>query len=387
MTELYTMTDAIDDLDDFARAHGSAPTAVLRRCVRAAYKEIMLARDWSFLYANGRIQLQAVQTTGTIAYDHTGGTYERQLTLTDATWPEDVADWVVRIDDVVSEVDRRISDTVITLDATLNPGADVDAETSYRAYPLWYLLPTDFGRMLVAMEKASWVIGEYVPFAEMAQLDAYRDTDGDVRQWSVGSPRGKYGRLALYVHPASDTTEPFSFAYRKKARELRYTGYNSAEYAGTIAVTAGSPTVTGTSTEFTSGMVGSLLRISATAARPTGLEGTNPWIEQHVIQSVTNTLALTLEDTVTTGRTGRGYVISDPIDFEGAAWEAFLRCCEKHLALAQNSKSLPAVVRMAADALLLAKEGDARVGGRRICGPPRVHVTRLREATDRPILS
>ena len=143
----------------------------------------------------------------------------------------------------------------------------------------------------------------------------------------------------------------------------------------------------GTDTEFTAGMVGSLLRISPSSARPSGLEGTNPWVEQHVIQSVTDADTLIVEENVATTRSDVAYVIADPIDFEGAAWEAFLRCCERHLALAQNSKSLPAVRAMAADALMLAKEADARVGGRRVCGVPSVRVPRLREATDRPILS
>lgn len=390
LPEVFTYTDALDALNDFATGKQSLSPAILRRCVRAGYREVSTGHDWSFLKAQGRVNVYAPQTTGTITYDHTGGTYERQLTLAGATWPSWIEDAAIRIDDVVCDVEEYKSATVVTLDANLNPGEDVAALTSYSVYPRWYTLPNDFGQMVSVLEKSAWGLLQPIPFGEMAALDQYRDTDGDMAYYSIASAQDRYGQMALYVHPPSDTDEVLSFAYRKKPRDLRYSGSQTAEYTGTIAVTAGSATVTGTGTTFESGMVGSILRISSTTGKPTGIEGINPWAEQRVIaavSTVTPLTVLTLDANVATTRTGKGYIISDPIDFEAAAWEAFLRCCEKHYALHRGLKELPAIAAMYEDAMFRAKSADCRVIQGQQAGVGRTYASRLADSTDRPILT
>ena len=79
---VFTVTDAMDSLIDFAQGYGVGVTQpVLRRVVRQSYRELAAAFDWSFLYGNGRIQLQAAETL-TAVYNHADGTYERQLRRT-----------------------------------------------------------------------------------------------------------------------------------------------------------------------------------------------------------------------------------------------------------------------------------------------------------------
>ena len=383
--EVFTYSDALDNLRDFAQAwQMDAAQSMLRRSVRRARDEIAVAHHASFLIKRQKILLRAAQTTGTVEFDYTGhATCERALVLTDATWPDWAVDAVVRFDDMICPVQEVKSTTVLQLDVDGNPGQDVASGTSYTLYPRCYPLPTDFRQVLSIAEESSWQVGSYVDPTAMFELDRYDTETGNPRYYTVAEVPDQLGRMGLWLFPPSDTTEPIDILYRRKLRDLRYSGHNSAEFAGTIAVTASSPTVAGTSTSFESGMAGSILRISATSTKPTGLEGTNAWAEQRVIKSVTNATTLTLDGNVSTTRASASYVISDPIDIDNSFWSAFLACCEKHLAIARNAKSKAELIILYRDALQQAKAGDARTGGRRVCGTPQTYTVRLADAATR----
>lgn len=387
LPEVYTYADALDALDTFSRGRASASQDILRRCIRAGYHEVSTAHDWSFLLANKKLSVYAPQTTGTVTYLHSTGTYPRQLTLVGATWPTWIEDAAVRIDDMVYDVEEYKTPTVVTLDGMNNPGADVAAGTSYSAYPRWYALPNDFGQMLAPQQKSSWGILSPEPFAEVMALDQYRDGAGNPVSYAIAAAPDRYGQLAIFPDRPFDTDEVLSIVYRKKTRELRYSGYNTAEYAGTVTVTAASATVTGVGTTFDSGMIGSIFRISSTTARPTGLEGTNPWAEQRVVASVESGLSLTLDANIATSRAGKGYVISDPIEMAGEVWEAFLQCCEKNYSLHRQSKDFLAIRDEYEKALFRAKGADCRVIQPIQAGVGRSHRGRLADSTDRPILT
>ena len=385
LPEQYCFSDALDNLHDFSQSWNvSGAQPILRRSIRRARDEIVSAHHASFLIKRRKILLRAAQNTGTVEFDYTGGTYERELILTGATWPEWAVDAVVRFDEMVCPVQAVQSDTVLQLEIDQNPGQDVDAETTYTLYPRCYPLPVDFRQMLSVAEESAWRLGKYVDPSRIFELDRYDTQTGDPRLYSIAEVPDQLGRMGLWLFPPSDTTEPIDILYRRKLRELRYSGHNSAEFTGTIEVTAGSATVAGTSTAFASGMVGSILRISANTIRPSGLEGINAWAEQRVISAVTDADTLTLDAAVATTRSGVAYVISDPIDIESVFWSAFMACCEKHFAIARNVKNKAELIALYQDALFQAKQGDSRDGGRRVCGVGGVAPVRLIESTSRP---
>lgn len=71
-------------------------------------------------------------STGTVVYDHTGGANERQLTLTSGTWPT----WAklpgrIFINNDWYSLDTRVSDSIVTLRITDNPGSDVSSTTFF----------------------------------------------------------------------------------------------------------------------------------------------------------------------------------------------------------------------------------------------------------------
>ena len=375
---LFTYADAISDLTDFAQGYGvGVPQSVLRRSVKQSYRQLFAAHDWSFLYSPGRIQLQAAESTGTVVYTHS----TRTLVLTGATWPSWILDAVVRFNSVVCEVDTQTDSTTIVLDATLNPGADV-ASTTFSCYPRWYVLPPDFGAMTRLLETTKWAGAQNISPADMLALDRYREDTGNVKYYSIGSAQGLYGSMALSVFPPSNATETLDFLYKKRQRDLRYTGHDGTDYAGTISVSQDTAAVTGAGTSFTSGMVGSILRLGDTSNRPTGRDGSYPWAEQRAIIAVASSTALTLDANVTTGYSAVKYVITDPLDIDVAVYDAFLALCERSVAIARDWKNKAEFVALAEKAVFDAKCADGRVQQRRIAGMPTRFAVRLKDASD-----
>jgi len=375
---VFTYADAISDLSDLAQGYGvGVPQPVLRRCVKQAYRQLFESHDWSFLYSPGRIQMQAAVSTGTVVYTHS----TRTLVLTGATWPSWILDAVVRFNGVVCEVDTQTNSTTIVLDATLNPGADV-ASTTFSCYPRWYVLPPDFGAMTRPLETTRWIGAQHISPTDMLALDRYREDTGNVKYYSIGSAQGLYGSMALSVFPPSNATETLDFVYKKRQRDLRYTGHDGGDYAGTLSVSQDSAAVTGASTSFTSGMVGSILRLGDTSNRPTGLDGLYPWKEQRAISAVATPTSLTLDASVTTGYSAVKYVITDPLDFDVAVQDAFLSLCERNLAIARDFKDKALFVTRANDELFKAKCGEGRIQQRRIAGMPTRFATRLKDSND-----
>jgi len=363
--QVFTFTDVLDSVDYFTRSMGIGADLTLRRqSIRAAYREVVGSRAWSFLHANERLTLQAPQTDGTVAYDMTGGTYERQLTLTGETWPSEwTVDASVRLGDppIVCDIEDRKSTTVVTLDATMAPNADITS-TTYSLFPRWYRLSTDFVSGDLPMDEDAWVLGRQVSKAEIERLNRSATYTGNIECYAFGSPPDLVGATALFIHPPSDTKESLDIPYVRRPRDIVYTGYDTAlDTVGTISVTAGSPTVSGSSTAFESGMVNSVFRPGkSTTYSPGGLESSYPYSEQRIVKSVTNATTLTLDANVATTRSSVKYRIADPIDIDVVLYDAFLRCCEKHLARVLRAKNYSQVERAYEQALLHAAEMDCR---------------------------
>jgi hypothetical protein len=382
---MLTFCDVYDTLAALCSGYSaSASMDVIKRCILDAYNEVVSLHDWSCLSRNGRIQLHAAQTTGTVAFDLTGGTYERQLTLSGSTWPTWAEDAAIRFGDIVCDIESRKSDTVVTLDATMCPGDDV-AATTYTLYPRWYRLPSDCVSVSRPHGETSWAIGECISPEEMLALDRYEDATGDIEHYCIAAAPDLYGQMALYVHPASDASKTFDFLYKRRPRDLRYCGKETASTAGTIAVTAGQATVTGTGTSFDASMVGSIFRIGTSATNPpTGVEGQYPWVEERCVTAVASATSLTLDATVVTTRSGVKYTVSDPIDLDLSLRNAFQRLAERNLARARNLENRLLFEQIAKDAVFQAKCADARVGQQRVAGSRFTSWTRLADATNRP---
>ncbi len=387
LPQVYSFSDAVKELEELARIEGAGVGAVpIRSAIRRAYREIVGCHDWSYLHVNGRIQLKAAQSTGTVTYDSTGGTYERMLTLAGATWPTDAIDWAVKLttddgNEIVCDIEARKSATVVTLDATMCPNADITAGAVYVAYPRYYKLPNDFVALDRPVTEAFSYLGEYVSFERMLELHRYYNDEGEVRYFTIGPIPDLLGAMGLFVNPPSDTAETLDFTYKRRPRELRYVGTDSAEAAGTITVVAASASVAGSSTAFASTHVGSLFRIGNSATIvPTGFDGLSPYVEQRVIVAYTSAAAITLDAAVSASASGVKYSITDPLDIDVCMYDALMQLAKQYLSSERNWKNAPAIAASAHDAMLRAKCADNRVFGREICGVSLGHAWRLSDS-------
>ena len=228
------------DLLDYITAltDGGARTKdmrLYREAILGAYRDVSMAAEWDYFTTEGRVNLDAAYTTGTIVYDHTGGANERQITLTAGTWPSWAGKGRIRFGDVVYPIDTRVSDTIITLGTDFNPGADV-ASTSYSSYRSVYPLPSDLWRIFdVAVEKTSWIT-YYITPTEWLQRDRFLDYSGQTWAWTIMRDPDADNRWALWVDPHPTTAEPLGFIYRRRPRTLRWAGTETAARTYTIVV-------------------------------------------------------------------------------------------------------------------------------------------------------
>jgi len=350
LPKILTFADVIEHLIEWSRGHsGTVPKEAIMSAINAAYEDMAGLHDWPFLLRPGRIFLHAEQTDGTIAYDHTGGTYERELTLTDDTWPDWCIDASVRIGNVTSDIAAKKSTTVVTLDEMMNPGQDVDSGTGYSLYQRRDKLPADFGRFTDPMAETNWRFGKQVSQKRMDMLDRWQQSSGTIEYYSIAEMPDIYGHKAIYIYPRPTSDQTVDFTYWRLPRPLRYSGHASDDYDGTVVVTGSS--VTGTGTAFASDMTGAVMRFSSDTTKPTGRFGSHPFVEERTIHAVADTTHLTLDNNVGTNRSGVRYVISDPMDLGLEAHNAFLRRCEMHLAVARNLDNKADVMALAQDAL------------------------------------
>jgi len=132
--------------------------------------------------------------------------------------------------------------------------------------------------------------------------------------------------------------------------------------AGTVSGTAASTDLTGAGTAWDSSMVGSVIRLSASAKlAPTSLVGTNPAAFETVVAAVVSATELTLSDPLPATFSGVKYEISDPIDIRVEVMEnAFLACVELHIARVRNMiKEMPTILGFYQQQLALARQQDS----------------------------
>ncbi len=365
-----TFQDAVTHGLDFLGADAVTEPA-LRACRRAAieaFRQITNARTWAYLYHQGRIVTSTMYSTGTIQYTHTGGLYERLLTLTGGVWPT----WAdqggnVRIDVGLHRVDRRIDDTNVQLDAQRNPGADVAAGTSYSILRDDYLLPPDFIEIDTPLAAGNWGGLEYVHPTSMVWESRLAITAGIARYFTIlGSDRYP-GRLIVRFSPHPDIMTLLDFIYHRRPAAMTIVAVN----VGSATMAQGSNTVTGSGTAWTPTMVGSILRLSADSNVPTGPGGLYPAAFESVITAFVSATELRVADPADRTYTAVKSEVSDRVDIEaGAIQTAYLRGIEAELVIGRrlSLEARPNAVKAYDMALREAKAADSRSFQGRVMG-------------------
>lgn len=380
-----TVWDIVEQGRDFLGADSSGDTdRVVHRAVQAALRELVNSHQWLYYYTHGRVQGRGFFTDGTIQFQVSSGSVPNLVTLTPSTstgWPVWANLGSMRtgsvttnnlnntgLGTVIYDVDRVIDSTHLTLKAGLAPITDIPAGTSFTLFLDTYDLPTDFVNTDQGFADVSWGGMEYVHPNKWLQVNRYYQSYSNTPRFYtiMGSPKSP-NRLCWRIFPFPDSDRTLDFVYKRRPRLPTRDQYTTGT---AITDAVGSPQqVFGNGTTWTSDMVGSVIRLSGTQTLPTGWSGSNPYLMERNILSVDSPTQLTVDDTAIQTLSNVAYRISDPVDVEETAMlDAFLRCVEKHIALMKNMKDAPLRAQMYEQALLFAKDADARSFASRIAG-------------------
>ena len=364
---VHTFRDVIEHLVDWGG--GMAPEGqerTARRSVIAAYRKTFFDFPWKYFKDDQRLNLTDDYTTGTVTYDFTGGTNEREVTIADGTWPSWAALGRIHFsgDTVTYKVAERKSTTVITLDPTFCPQEDVDAETEYAIFRCEYPLPNVHRFGPISDESGYWG-SRYVTPDEWMHRERNFQTSGRPFYWTLMGGRNYYGALSIRLSGYPDEAQTLDYIATVKPRRLVVDGYADAWTTGTISSASGtSCTLSGTTVS--DEVVGALIRFSRNTSVPTDVEGGNPYIDQRVITAVDDAgVVLTLDDTIDFNgvSVSDGYCISDPVDLSEELYDLLLARVEWEYARLVARERLREATGILHDAILQAREWDNRTMG------------------------
>ena len=320
--ELYTFQDAVDHLTDafgVTSVSGSTERRLLR-AVMDAYRDIPLAHNWNYFRRRGQIRTVASQSTGTIAYDHTGGSSERLITLSGATFPTDARNYRIIISDVHYDIEEYKSSTTVTLTETSNPGADVAAATTYTLYRSQYPMPPNYQRGTRLVDLANSNFPQYKDAEQGLMYLSAQDTPIDnPRLYTIGNGGNDYSGMVVEFFPPPSSARTYDFQYIATPRPIKTYGTDAQYTTGTISVSG--TTVTGSGTTFASRMIGCVMRFTtSTTTAPSGRVGSAdtwlPFDEQAIVTAVGSATSITIDRTLSGTYSGCKYSIGDPLDVE-----------------------------------------------------------------------
>ena len=298
----------------------------IRTAVQRSYAEVTQIRDWAYYHVHGRLITSLPQGTGTVQVS--GST----VTLTGATWPSWASGAHIRIGDTIGRILSTSSSTAATLD--IGFAGNYPAGTAYTLYRVTYPLPADFRNLDEPSDEFNWWSGLYVTPDIAMKLERVANSSGHPYHWTViKDPASDGWAIKLLGYPTK--AETIDFIYRRTARALRYSGHEASVRAGTIA--RSTTAVTGTSTQFSPGMIGSIIRVGDTTNIPGPITSITPWFSESKITDVASTTSATTEASGTIAGTTK-YLITDPIDVPPHMHNVIYSAAEYWLARIRNQK-------------------------------------------------
>lgn len=342
------------------------------RATQEAYRDLANAFTWSYLYTHGRLFTNGAydgdQAGSTIQVQLTSGAYPNQVTLSGGTWPDwadrgayiraaasDVADGST--DMVAYRVARRISATTLTLDPMICPNTDLPPGTSFILYRDTYILPEDYIAQDQSLFERNFGGMSFTHPREWLYENRYVFAQGVPQCYAIMGDSYYPGRLVMRIFPWPYENKSIDFIYKRRPRPLLLESVSG----GTLGGTGGGSTLTGTGTNLSPAMVGSIVRLSGGKLAPTSIVGDNPAIFESVITGWISPTVVTIQDELDTTYAQGKYTISDIIDIEqGAMLNAYFRCVEHHLGMNRTLKDKPSARKQYEDALREAKAADSR---------------------------
>ena len=352
-----TSEDLIGQLLD--QTGGTADGLLLRkvrRSLQAALQEISAHKSpWSYERRTIVINTNTIYSTGSITYTNS----TRTAVIATGTWPSWAGQGWLQIANKSYRIETRVSGTDVILAELENPGADLAAGTTYQLYQPSYRLPYDCRSIYRCWNTSSRYRLCGLTVNEFYDEQRAQFQSGTPIEYTITRDDWLKGAMRVVLYPYASGGLQFALLYDRIQLPLRIWKYNT----GTVTASASSATVTGTSTAFTSAMVGSVIRFGTTTTEPTSLEGTAPYLEERVILAVNSATSLTLDEPLDNAYTAAKYVISDLVDVEPSAMKtAVMNCAALHFARERNADDAEMSRRDKArlESLRLAMQADRR---------------------------
>lgn len=363
----WTFQDAVERLlDNFGEmSRDGRNFRIAKESVLNAYDTFARSHEWRYYIRRHVFKTDAAYSTGTVVYDHTGGSSERIVTLTSGTWPTNAAFGYVRIGTDHWPIARRISASIVQLREDKNPGADI-ASTAYEWYRSEYPYPVTTWRHGALIDASDRNPLQFVsPAVGLEMALSWNSGASDRPTWYTVRGDGRYLNTPsfIFIPPPSGVR---TYEFSEQATGWPLTTEKLA--VGTVTVVAGSTTATISNASLSSNHIGCVMRFSSSADEPTSLRGglgkDNPYQYQRVIRSVTSTTVCVLDSAITDGVTAVPYTISSPIDIDsGPMLRAFWSLCEWEFCQRANrdDKLTMRKERQWSQHLLLAQDADRRI--------------------------
>jgi hypothetical protein len=354
-TDLVTYQDAVDDLlDYFGEGRDRRAKRTAKRAILEAYRFLAGRHPWTVYSSLNRVTTVAPYRTGTIAYTHTGGSSERLVTLSGGTFP---AAWtaygVLTIDGLPYQVESYIDGTHLTLTAGSNPGADVDAGTSYVLHRDTYQLPIHVRSVGALRDLVNGYKPDYVSPDEWLEVIRGFTSTSCPTHYTILSEPEHYNSMAVRLAPSPDRQYAYDYTYDRRPAPLRTLDDGS----GTLSVSG--TTATASTGVFKSWHAGSVIRVGDATNKPTGTAGEYPYQYQRTIVAVTGTTTVTLDSSLGASVSAIKWTLSDPLDIDtGAMLDALMSESRARFARMLTLESATRLKGEARDAYVLAKAQD-----------------------------
>jgi hypothetical protein len=338
--KIWTFQDIVEQLVDQLNVPlDDRNERLARTSCEEAYRELPNAARWPYFERDKTLTTSAKYSDGTIAFDFTGGSSERLVTLSGGTWPSDADFGRLIISDTHYSVDRRLSGTTLTLEENNSPVADIAAGSSYTWYRSVYPLPFDFRKMGRIYDVANeHEIALVTPDVHHGASIHFYDTPDTPWQATTRAHGEYYNAYSIEFGPPPSTARTYDYEYEAAPRESHIQKYS----IGTVTITGATAAVTGTGTVFPADCEGSILRFGTASHEPTNLVGSpvprgagtdNRYADQAVIITRGGDTSLTLDRDIASTYTAVRYTISDPIDLHvSSMFTAFKRMAEANFA-------------------------------------------------------
>lgn len=296
---------------------------------QAAMRSLIDLADWRYFRRSQLQPLHAIVTnTATVTYTHATRT---------VVWDSALPSWfgpgcgLIGASNNSFDVQEVVfgSTTNFILAVGSNPGSDQTyAAAALSLVQFAFDLPVDFRAVInCGLSNGAFLTMCNVSTGDMATLRRRNFVTGTPRYYDLIGSTATMGRMAMNVWPIPNETTSLSVHFKRKPRALRIRDYS----VGTITATAGTRTITGNGSAWNASMVGSVLRLTDQAEAPTGYGDVNPYLEELVIDSVTNATTLVATTAPVYDYVKRKYVISDPVDVYDGSVNLLYRLLEREI--------------------------------------------------------